>query len=88
MSDDLERLEGQVQALTASVDKLYGAVKAHNEYMEWVRSEMDKLLKSAGPVLSMAAPMFQQMMSGNLAMPTPTQPAEQTPAAISGGFDG
>lgn len=88
MSDhDLEYLENRVGELTASVDKLYGAVKAHNEYMEWVRSEMDKLLKSAGPVLSMAAPMFQQMMSGNLPVP-PTQPAEQTPAAISGGFDG
>ena len=81
MSRELQEIE----ELGDQVARLTEVVRAHNEYMRWFKSEADKLVKSAGPLLAMAAPMLAQAATGQLpGVPTPPE----TPAQINGGFDG
>jgi hypothetical protein len=71
----------ELEEVAAKLDRLYEAVKTHNEWMEWGKTELEKLFKSASPVLALAAPLVAQMTAGNVPAPDTAGPQQvQAPA--------
>lgn len=93
VEEKVNQLIDTVAAQGEQIERLTEAIKAYQLYMQWFKTEADRLVKSAGPVLSMAAPMLAQFASGQFpaellgAAQVPTQPAADTAATIPGGFD-
>ena len=78
-------LTTQVHDLAVQQARIVEAINAFSDHMEWFREETDKLVKAAGPLLSMAGPMIGQFMSGQV----PTPPTElANPDRVKADFDG
>lgn len=84
----IDRLVEVIEEQSKTIDRQTELLRAQYAHMEWFRDETTKLMRAAGPMLSMMAPMLGQLMSGGslpqaLGVPTDPNPLPPTPAVTA-----